>query len=304
MDDNKIRCFMAVAASLSFSKAADNVYKTQSVVSRQISALEDELGIQLFERRARSVTLTPAGHEIYNGFRGLINDYDVMLMKAHALQNGFDGTITVSNTSSQILSEQFIRMISKFEKSYPQIHLHAVSRRPSDARTQLLLNRIDFTYQRQNDFSSYPQIDSFAMESIPNCVVVPCTHPLANADPQTLTLTDFKDDVFFTLPAFEVPTHSKFIRHLAAAEHIEVKLVEVEDFPSLEVALQLGRGITVQNTMHIMSKVPYLRFLPLPCLPNTDFAICWNTENMTPCKQRFIDFIKQNASYRRTIFSE
>src|SRR5437870_6580002 len=57
--------FEAAARNLSFTKAAAELFITQSAVSRQIKALEDHLGVALFERRARSLILTEHGEALY-----------------------------------------------------------------------------------------------------------------------------------------------------------------------------------------------------------------------------------------------
>src|SRR5437763_1145376 len=57
--------FEAAARTLSFTKAAEELFITQSAVSRQIKALEDHLGIKLFERRPRSLALTESGQALY-----------------------------------------------------------------------------------------------------------------------------------------------------------------------------------------------------------------------------------------------
>ena len=57
--------FEAAARTLSFTKAAEELFITQSAVSRQIKALEDNLGLKLFERRPRSLTLTEDGQALY-----------------------------------------------------------------------------------------------------------------------------------------------------------------------------------------------------------------------------------------------
>jgi len=57
--------FEAAARTLSFTKAAEELFITQSAVSRQIKALEDHLGIRLFERRPRSLALTESGQALY-----------------------------------------------------------------------------------------------------------------------------------------------------------------------------------------------------------------------------------------------
>src|SRR5581483_7960438 len=60
-----IQGFEAAARTLSFTKAADELFITQSAVSRQIKALEDHLGLKLFERRPRSLVLTDDGQALY-----------------------------------------------------------------------------------------------------------------------------------------------------------------------------------------------------------------------------------------------
>jgi LysR family glycine cleavage system transcriptional activator len=57
--------FEAAARTLSFTKAAEELFITQSAVSRQIKALEDHLGLKLFERRSRSLALTENGQALY-----------------------------------------------------------------------------------------------------------------------------------------------------------------------------------------------------------------------------------------------
>ena len=62
---NFIEGFEAAARHLSFTKAAAELFLTQSAVSRQIKALEDQLGVQLFERRTRALSLTPEGEALF-----------------------------------------------------------------------------------------------------------------------------------------------------------------------------------------------------------------------------------------------
>src|SRR5256712_13806072 len=57
--------FEAAARHLSFTKAGAELYRTQSAVSRQIKELEDQLGVTLFQRRHRALSLTEPGHQLY-----------------------------------------------------------------------------------------------------------------------------------------------------------------------------------------------------------------------------------------------
>src|SRR5512141_1675832 len=60
-----LRGFEAAARNLSFTKAAEELFVTQSAVSRQVKTIEDYLGVALFLRRHRALSLTEAGHDLY-----------------------------------------------------------------------------------------------------------------------------------------------------------------------------------------------------------------------------------------------
>src|ERR1700674_609061 len=67
-----IQGFEAAARNLSFTKAAEELFITQSAVSRQIRALEEHLSVSLFERRHRALALTDAGRTLYRAATGLL----------------------------------------------------------------------------------------------------------------------------------------------------------------------------------------------------------------------------------------
>src|SRR3981189_1234479 len=66
---NALRAFEAAARHLSLTRAAQELYVTAGALSHQIRGLEDLLGLKLFERRVRSIALTPAGKLLYPGLQ-------------------------------------------------------------------------------------------------------------------------------------------------------------------------------------------------------------------------------------------
>ena len=78
---NQVRYFQAVVRLGSFTEAAEECHISQSAISQQIKTLEQELGIQLIERRNRKFELTPAGEHFYKKSLILIADYDRLVQE-------------------------------------------------------------------------------------------------------------------------------------------------------------------------------------------------------------------------------
>lgn len=74
----QLKCFLAVSNSLKFSIAADNLYISQSTLSKQIKSLETELDTQLFNRTTRSITMTQAGRDLYPYAQRLMEGFEKM----------------------------------------------------------------------------------------------------------------------------------------------------------------------------------------------------------------------------------
>ncbi|SEI43368.1 LysR substrate-binding domain-containing protein [Pseudomonas sp. NFR16] len=113
--------FEAAARQLSFSKAGDEVFVTQSAISRQVKKLEDFLGIALFERRHRSLELTQAGRELF----------DVVNVTLAQLTQTVDGlrkdpaqlSVKISTTTS-FASLWLVPRLAHFRDMHPEIAIH------------------------------------------------------------------------------------------------------------------------------------------------------------------------------------
>ena len=76
MDIRHLRYFLAVAEELNFSRAAKRLHMSQPPLSKRISDLESEFGVQLFDRRSKRVVLTPAGQDLVPCARQAVASFD------------------------------------------------------------------------------------------------------------------------------------------------------------------------------------------------------------------------------------
>lgn len=125
------RIFHIVSRHNSFSKAAQELYMTQSAVSQSISKLERELAIQLFNRTSKGVVLTTEGallHEHVKSALGIIQSAEDKLSEYKALETG-ELRIGVGDTISRYF---LLPYLERFHEKYPGITLHILNRTTSE----------------------------------------------------------------------------------------------------------------------------------------------------------------------------
>lgn len=95
MNFKSIRYFITMAHCLNFTQAANKYHITQTAMSRYIASLEAQVGVKLFERNSRKVTLTEAGKIFAEGMEKMMKDYDTLLERTKAAGNIYQGRVKV-----------------------------------------------------------------------------------------------------------------------------------------------------------------------------------------------------------------
>jgi LysR family transcriptional regulator, low CO2-responsive transcriptional regulator len=121
-DVHQLRVFTAVAENLSFTRAAEVMFMTQSGVSHQIARLEQALGAQLFTREARSVALTRAGETLLRHARKLFASLEDAVAAVRQASDPDSGTLRIgaSITACQYVVPEALR---EFRESFPAYSL-------------------------------------------------------------------------------------------------------------------------------------------------------------------------------------
>ena len=116
----QIKYFQAVVRNNSFSEAAEECHISQSAISQQIKALENELGFQLLERNNRKFILTPAGEHFYKKSLILISDYERICRESEKIAFG-KGIVFKIGYLRNHSSREVHLALKGFSEKYPQI---------------------------------------------------------------------------------------------------------------------------------------------------------------------------------------
>ena len=152
MDLKQLQYFVACAQTGSFSDAAKVLYSTQPSVSKVIKSLEDTLGMQLFERLPRGISLTVQGQKVYHYACRITNEIDVLENMA---SRGMTKWVRISMNPSSWFANQFVDFYNEtFEKNY-HFQLTTAGVRSVMERVRDYMDDIGFVYilsQQQENF--------------------------------------------------------------------------------------------------------------------------------------------------------
>ena len=152
MDLKQLQYLVTCAQAGSFSDAAKTLYSTQSSVSKVIKALEDNLGMQLFERLPRGIRLTVQGQKVYHYACRITNEVEVL---ENMSANGMTKWIRISMNPSSWFADQFVDFYNEtYEKNY-HFQLTTAGVRSVMERVRYYMDDIGFVYilsQQEENF--------------------------------------------------------------------------------------------------------------------------------------------------------
>jgi len=186
IDLRRLRYFLIVSDELHFGRAASRLHIAQPPLTRQISALETELGFRLFDRSTRNVALTSQGRYFLPYARAVLEQVDLMVSITSKLATGSAGHLAVGYASSIALSDIFSQTIQTFCSAYPDVQLNVEEGASSTQWSQIIEGRLDIGISRMQPPGENPEIDVICLDNEPLVAAVPDDSPLAHQDQVTL----------------------------------------------------------------------------------------------------------------------
>jgi LysR family cys regulon transcriptional activator len=174
----QLRCLTEVARrDLNVSEAAEALHTSQPGVSKQIRALEDELGVQVFVRHGkRLVSVTEPGKAVIAIAERILSEAQNLRRAGEEYANDQLGTLTIATTHTQA-RYALPRAVAAFKRKYPKVELLIHQGNPTQICEQVIAGEADMAMATEM-ISQHPELISLPVYQWNRCVVVPPRHPL------------------------------------------------------------------------------------------------------------------------------
>ena len=242
---NALRTFEAAARHQSFLNAADELAVTPGAVSRQIKALELELGLRLFERFNRAVRLTPVGERLAEGVRQGLTSLAAAVAEAQGARAGPLAVSVMHSLAARWLAPR----IHDFHRRYPDVQVLIAA---SDLAADLVRDRIDVAIR----YGTGPYPGLSATRLIATRMFPVCSPRFLEtqklAAPGDLARTLLLSDVNIT------PTEAAWPHWLAAAGASEVDATQGLQFSNTYLAIEAalaGRGVALAQEAMVVDEL-------------------------------------------------
>jgi DNA-binding transcriptional LysR family regulator len=307
MELRQLRSFVVVAEEMNVGRAATRLHLTQPSLSRQIAALERDLGVELFARVKRRFVMTAAGETFLAEARDLLRRSDEAVRAAQRTQRGELGSLRLRFVQSATF-EPLPQILGAFREAYPEVVLDLESLTTLRQTEALRDGRIDVGLLRPavpvpvGSAGSASGKDGTVVRLAPGLVsrvvaedqlvaVLPARHRLVRR--RRVRLAELAEEPFVLYSRPSGPavhdTIVGFCRAAGFTPRIEQEAADVQTIVSL-VAAGLGVSLLISPTPPSNPDAVVYRELS-DDLPPWPLSVAWSPDNRSPVLARFLELI-------------
>lgn len=288
-----LRYFLAVAEELHFRKAADRLFISQPGLSRQIKQMEQELGLDLFERSNKKVYLTKAGKYLQHEAELIMKNIEHTFGHAQLIDQGKEGEISfgyVGSAMQNVIPEFILRI----KDDYPNIHYNLKEMENPDQIDALFMKEIDLAFVRLDKVPKGLNIHPVFEDTF--SLVLPKSHGLSQQNFKGLSALKEEPFILFdqsyspayyeqVMQIFEQSGFHPLISHNTVHASTIFRLVEN------------NLGISIVPSSLLLGYDMDIKSIELGEIPQrTVLSVAWSSSNRNPILNKILSFVLNKRS--------
>ena len=290
---NQVRYFQAVVRCGSFTEAAEECHISQSAISQQVKALEQELGVELLARANRKFTLTPAGEYFYKKSLVLVANYDRLVHDTLRLSKEDETQLRIGYLKDYS-GDAIQSAVARFSEKHPDVPVHIIRGSHEDLYEVLRSGQADIVMNDQrrafsDKYVNYSlarvecgveiaarnpisALDSISPEELDNtpCILVASEGQRATEQEYYWDIFGFRGDYLFA----------------ESTEDARLMVIQNNGFMPVDLDTPMPSGNTTARIPLRRGKQPITRH----------YCAFWKTDNPSPYAEEFAELLKAEFS--------
>ena len=269
MNLDLLRSFFAIVAQGSLSKAAERLRVSQSTLTRQMQALEHEIGGRLLERSTSGVALTATGHALFDRTKPVLAAFDAAIVEVKRSARGQSAMLRVGYLLSAA-PDYLHPALTELRRLHPEVKVKLLDLSPGEQIAALRKGEIDLALIGNAGAFLSREFYVRRLAMLPVLVAMAESHPLAAQ--ATVRLADLRREVFVGAPEADMPGHNRWVAQLCRLAGFKARFVQDAD--------SLSHGLSTIVTENAVALMPdYAKKTPVPGVifrPLRDTAAKWD----------------------------
>ena len=285
---HQLRYFRALAEELHYHKAADKLHISQSALSQQIKLLEQQLGVSLFDRLNKKISLSDPGELFYAEAIHILQQVERSMERLDQFHTGSAGTLKIGFVASA-MSSFLPEAIKNFHTAYPAIHLRFEEMNNFEQLPALENGDIDIGFMRSNQVRDQMHILRVFEETF--TLILPRNHRFGNYHFKDLSI--LKDEDFILFPNAKSEFYFQQIINLCSDSGFYPRIThQAIHGPTIFSLVGCGMGISIIPTSLAQLHTEDVIAIELKSIPQrTQIFAVWDKSNQNPQIQRFMKSI-------------
>jgi len=291
-----LRYFVSVAEAENVSRAALKLHVSQPALSRQIRDLEDEIGVALFERTAKSVSLTESGRVFLKEAREVLEHADAAVQKTRATANACEGELHVGYSPTPV-ARILPKVLRACQHAIPKvrIRLHDLANQDNIARLRDGRLQLAFVVHPPKASALHGlRYEELVRQQV--CLAVPLQHSFARQ--RSVSLADAAGEPFIALTREDYPEYHDSLSLIFAPIKRKPRIVEEhESMTGIVSSLEAGAGVAIASEAFGYSfgnRVKLVRLTPEP--QPIAIGIAAPKGRLSPATEKFWQCAKEAVS--------
>jgi DNA-binding transcriptional LysR family regulator len=293
MELRHIRSFVAVAEELHFGRAAARVHIVQPALSRQIRALEQEMGLRLFERDRRRVALTPAGAVLLDEARLLLEHVARAVETARRADRGEVGSLRIGYVPAMVTTG-LPEIVRRFRKRFPGVDVRLQEMNPAMQVEALLGERVDVGFVRGPIHE--PALAAETVLEEPLVAALPSGHRLGRH--KRLGLAMLAGEPFVLQARSRGPGSHDQILAVCRSAGFSPRVVQEGSQAEVASLVASGAGVAIVPASLRMVRRAGVLYRPLHERPMTQLDMVWRKDAALPVLRAFLAEVRRMGARR------